>query len=130
MELNRNPENYFAEGEQAAFSPSNIVRGIGFSPDKVLQARIFSYAVAHRYRMGTHYEALPVNAPKCPVHDYHKNGPMRFFEPRHPVLHISFGSGNFKEPGPARTHPMAQLDAVERQAGVASATWPAPGICF
>lgn len=80
MELNRNPENYFAEIEQAAFSPSNIVPGIGFSPDKMLQARIFSYADAHRYRLGTHYEALPVNAPKCPVHHYHKDGPMRFFK--------------------------------------------------
>ena len=79
MELNRNPENYFAEIEQLAFSPSNVVPGIGFSPDKMLQARIFSYADAHRYRLGTHYEALPVNAPKCPVHHYHKDGPMRFF---------------------------------------------------
>ena len=79
MELNRNPDNYFAEIEQAAFSPSNIVPGIGFSPDKMLQARIFSYADAHRYRLGTHYEALPVNTPKCPVHHYHKDGPMRFF---------------------------------------------------
>ena len=79
VELNRNPDNYFAEIEQAAFSPSNIVPGIGFSPDKVLQARIFAYAAAHRYRLGTHYEALPVNAPKCPVHHYHKDGAMRFF---------------------------------------------------
>jgi catalase len=79
MELNRNPENYFAEIEQAAFSPSKIVPGIGFSPDKMLQARIFSYADAHRHRLGTHYEALPVNAPKCPVHNYHKDGQMRFF---------------------------------------------------
>lgn len=80
MELNRNPDNYFAEIEQAAFSPSNVVPGISFSPDKMLQARIFSYADAHRYRLGTHYEALPVNQPKCPVHHYHKDGPMRFFE--------------------------------------------------
>ena len=79
LELNRNPENYFAEIEQAAFSPSNIVPGIGFSPDKMLQARIFSYPDAHRHRLGTHYEALPVNAPKCPVHNYHKDGQMRFF---------------------------------------------------
>ncbi len=83
LELNENPENYFAEIEQAAFSPSNVVPGIGFSPDKVLQARIFSYADAHRYRLGTHYEALPVNAPKCPVHYYHKDGAMRFFGTRH-----------------------------------------------
>jgi catalase len=80
VELNRNPENYFAEVEQAAFSPSNVVPGIGFSPDKMLQARIFSYADAHRYRLGTHYEALPVNAPKCPFHHYHKDGAMRFFD--------------------------------------------------
>lgn len=79
IELNRNADNYFAEIEQAAFSPSNIVPGIGFSPDKMLQARIFAYADAHRYRLGTHYEALPVNAPKCPVHHYHKDGAMRFF---------------------------------------------------
>ncbi len=80
VELNRNPDNYFSEIEQAAFSPSNVVPGIGFSPDKMLQARIFAYADAHRYRLGTHYEALPVNRPRCPVHHYHKDGPMRFFE--------------------------------------------------
>ncbi|KFB10825.1 catalase KatA [Nitratireductor basaltis] len=79
LELNRNPENYFAEIEQAAFSPSNVVPGIGFSPDKMLQARVFSYADAHRYRLGTHYEALPVNAPRCPYHHYHKDGQMNFF---------------------------------------------------
>ncbi len=78
MELNRNAENYFAEIEQAAFSPSNVVPGIGFSPDKMLQARIFSYADAHRYRLGTHYEALPVNQPKNTVHHYHKDGQMNF----------------------------------------------------
>ncbi len=80
FELNRNPENYFQEIELAAFSPSNVVPGIGFSPDKMLQARIFSYADAHRYRLGTHYEMLPVNQARCPVHHYHKDGPMRFFE--------------------------------------------------
>jgi catalase len=79
LELNRNADNYFAEIEQAAFSPSNVVPGIGHSPDKVLQSRIFAYADAHRYRLGTHYEALPVNAPRCPVHHYHKDGSMRFF---------------------------------------------------
>ena len=68
-----------AEIEQLAMSPSNFVPGIGASPDKMLQARIFSYADAHRYRLGTHYEALPVNSPKCPVHHYHKDGSMNFF---------------------------------------------------
>jgi catalase len=79
LKLNRNPQNYFAEIEQAAFSPSNVVPGIGFSPDRVLQGRLFAYADAHRYRLGTHYEALPVNQPRCPVHHYHKDGSMRFF---------------------------------------------------
>jgi catalase len=78
LELNRNADNYFAEIENAAYSPSNAVPGIGFSPDKMLQARVFSYADAHRHRLGTHYEALPVNAPKCPVHHYHKDGQMNF----------------------------------------------------
>lgn len=80
MELNRNPDNYFTDIEQAAFSPSNIVPGISFSPDKMLQARIFSYADAHRYRLGTHYESLPVNRPKSGVAHYHKDGHMRFFD--------------------------------------------------
>ncbi len=79
MELNRNAENYFSEIENAAFSPSNIVPGIGHSPDKMLQARVFSYADAHRYRLGTHYEALPVNAPRVEVNHYNKDGTMRFF---------------------------------------------------
>jgi catalase len=81
FELNRNPANYFQDVELSAFSPSNVVSGISWSPDRVLQGRIFSYADAHRYRIGTHYEALPVNAPRCPVHNYHKDGAMRFFPP-------------------------------------------------
>ena len=76
FELNRNPDNYFAEIENAAFSPSNIVPGISFSPDKMLQARIFSYADAHRHRLGTHYDQIPVNRPQCPVHHYNKDGAM------------------------------------------------------
>jgi catalase len=69
MELNRNPENYFAEVEQSAFEPSNIVPGISFSPDKMLQFRIFAYADAPRYRLaGANYTELPVNKPRCPVH--------------------------------------------------------------
>ncbi len=79
MELNRNPENYFTEIENAAFSPSNIVPGISYSPDKMLQARIFSYADAHRHRLGTHYESIPVNQPKCPVHHYHRDGQMNVY---------------------------------------------------
>lgn len=80
LEMHTVPENYFQMIENAAYSPSNMVPGIGFSPDKMLQARIFSYADAHRYRLGTHYEALPANAPKnAKVNHYHKDGAMRFF---------------------------------------------------
>jgi catalase len=78
MELNRNPENYFAEVEQAAFEPGNMPPGMGASPDKVLQARLLSYPDAHRYRIGTNYAALPVNRPHCPVHTYHRDGQSRF----------------------------------------------------
>jgi catalase len=77
MELNRNPENVFAEVEQAAFSSANIVPGIGFSPDKMLQARLFSYGDAQRYRLGVNFNHIPVNVPKCPFHSYHRDGQMR-----------------------------------------------------
>ncbi|PZQ60929.1 MAG: catalase [Phenylobacterium zucineum] len=77
LELNRNPENVFAEVEQAAFSPANIVPGIGFSPDRMLQARLFSYGDAQRYRLGVNFSQIPVNAPKCPFHSYHRDGMMR-----------------------------------------------------
>lgn len=78
MTLNENPKNYFNEIEQASFSPSNIVPGISFSPDKMLQARIFSYPDAHRYRVGTHYEMLPVNRPIVDVNTYHMDGSMNY----------------------------------------------------
>ena len=77
--LNRNPENYFAEVEQAAFSPGNFVPGIGPSPDKMLQGRLFSYHDTHRHRLGANYHLLPVNAPKaCPMNSYQRDGFMRF----------------------------------------------------
>jgi catalase len=78
LELNRNPENYFAEVEQAAFAPAHVIPGIGHSPDKMLQARILSYTDAHRYRLGVNYQDLPVNRPRCPVMHYHRDGTMRF----------------------------------------------------
>lgn len=77
MELNRNPENFFAEVEQSAFNPAAVVPGIGFSPDKMLQARLFSYGDAQRYRLGVNHHQIPVNAPRCPVHSYHRDGSMR-----------------------------------------------------
>ncbi len=78
MVLDRNPENYFAEVEQAAFEPANLVRGIGPSPDKMLLGRLFSYPDTHRHRIGTNYLQLPINAPKSPVHSYNKDGGMRY----------------------------------------------------
>lgn len=78
LTLNENPKNYFNEIEQASFSPSNVVPGIGFSPDKMLQARILSYPDAHRYRVGTHYEMLPVNRPIVEVNTYNADGAMNF----------------------------------------------------
>ena len=76
MTLNRNVDNYFAETEQATFSPSNLVPGIGASPDKVLQSRLLAYPDAHRYRVGANATQLPVNAPRCPVNHYQRDGAM------------------------------------------------------
>lgn len=77
FELNRNPDNYFAEVEQSAFNPANRVPGIGFSPDKMLQGRLFSYGDAQRYRLGVNHHLIPVNKPRCPFHSYHRDGAMR-----------------------------------------------------
>ena len=77
LELNRNPENYFAEVEQAAFNPANLVPGIGVSPDKMLQGRLFSYGDAQRYRLGVNHNMIPVNRPRCPYHSFHRDGAMR-----------------------------------------------------
>ncbi len=77
LELNKNPENYFADVEQAAFNPANIIPGIGFSPDKMLQGRLFSYGDAQRYRLGVNHHLIPVNKSRCPFHNYHRDGQMR-----------------------------------------------------
>ena len=86
MTLNRNPENFFAQIEQAAFEPSAVVPGIGFSPDKMLLGRVFAYADTHRYRIGPNYLQLPVNAPQVEVNTYEFDGPMRYaYNPGQPV---------------------------------------------
>ncbi len=77
LELNKNPENYFAEVEQSAFNPANIVPGIGFSPDKMLQGRLFSYGDAQRYRLGVNHHLIPVNRARCPMNCFHRDGAMR-----------------------------------------------------
>ncbi|MEG2679619.1 MAG: catalase, partial [Oscillospiraceae bacterium] len=77
LELNRNPENYFAEVEQSAFSPAHVVPGVGLSPDKFLQGRLFAYGDAQRYRLGVNHDQIPVNHARCEVHGYHRDGMMR-----------------------------------------------------
>jgi catalase len=77
FELNRNSENFFLDVEQSAFSPSNLVPGISVSPDKMLQARLFNYADAQRYRLGVNYQQIPVNAARCPVFSNHRDGQGR-----------------------------------------------------
>ena len=81
LELNRNVDNFFAENEQAAFAPSNLVPGIGASPDRMLQARLIAYQDAQRYRMGANYNQIPVNAPRCPVHHYQRDGAFAGINP-------------------------------------------------
>lgn len=76
MTLNRNPENYFAEVEQAAFSPAHIVPGIDISPDRMLQGRLFSYPDTHRHRLGANYTQIPINQPKSVVANHQRDGFM------------------------------------------------------
>src|SRR5256885_11193914 len=70
-------DKFSTEGQEAEFSTANIVPGIGFSPDRMLQARLFSYGDTQRYRLGVNFNHIPVNAPKCPFHSYHRDGKMR-----------------------------------------------------
>jgi catalase len=96
--LNRNPENYFAEIEQAAFEPANFVPGIGPSPDKMLQGRLFSYPDTHLYRIGTNYQQLPVNQPKVPVRSYNRDGSMRSANPPDPTYAPNSFGGPVADP--------------------------------
>jgi catalase len=85
LTLDRNPTDYHAEIEQAAFQPNNLVPGIGPSPDRMLLARLFAYADAHRARLGVNYTQIPVNKPHSPVHSYSKDGAMRTANVTDPV---------------------------------------------
>ncbi len=76
LELNQNPSNYHNEDEQAAFSPANVVPGLGYSPDKMLQGRLFAYHDAQLHRVGTNHQHLPVNRPRCPFHNQQRDGAM------------------------------------------------------
>ncbi|WP_321892520.1 catalase [Paraburkholderia tropica] len=103
MTLNRNPENFFAQIEQAAFSPGNTVPGIGLSPDKMLLGRAFAYNDAHRARIGTNFNQLPVNRPKVPVQTYQFDGHMAYEHTGNAPVYVpnSFGRPWADETGPA-----------------------------
>lgn len=109
LELNRNPQNYFEEVEQAAFAPTNIVPGIGFSPDKMLQGRLFSYGDAQRYRLGVNHWQIPVNFPKNVknFHPYHRDGAMRI----HPYQggQVSYSPNSYGEWEDSKEHQEATL---------------------
>ena len=98
LTLDRNPTDYHTEIEQAAFEPSNLVPGIGVSPDKMLLGRVFSYADAHRARLGVNYKQIPVNRPKVPVHSYSKDGAMRMDNVTDPVYAPNSKGGPAADP--------------------------------
>ncbi len=131
MTLDRNPSDYHAEIEQAAFQPNNLVPGIGPSPDRMLLARLFSYADSHRYRVGTNYQQLPVNAPKVPVHSYSKDGAMRFTGVTDPVYAPNSKGGPAADTQNHGTPPSWHADGeITRAAYVSHAEdddWGQPG---
>ena len=95
--LDRNPVDMHTQIERAAFDPSNQVPGTGPSPDKMLLGRGFSYADAHRARLGVNYEQIPVNAPVSPVHAYSKDGAMRVVNVSDPLLRAQLPTGSHRE---------------------------------
>ncbi len=100
LTLTRNPTDFHTEIEQAAFEPNNMVPGIGLSPDKMLLARGFAYADAHRARLGVNYKQIPVNKPRCPVHSYSKDGAMRVENASDPVYAPNSYGGPSAQPDP------------------------------
>ncbi len=115
FELNKNPENYFADVEQAAFNPAHIAPGIGFSPDRMLQGRLFSYGDAQRYRLGVNHSQIPVNTPRCPYHSYHRDGAMRVDGNQGSRLHYEPNSqGEWQEQPDFSEPPLALEGAADR----------------
>ena len=115
FELNKNPENYFADVEQAAFNPAHIVPGIGFSPDRMLQGRLFSYGDAQRYRLGVNHSQIPVNTPRRPYHSYHRDGAMRVDGNQGSRLHYEPNSqGEWQEQPDFSEPPLALEGAADR----------------
>ena len=115
FELNKNPENYFADVEQAAFNPAHIVPGISFSPDRMLQGRLFSYGDAQRYRLGVNHAQIPVNTPRCPYHSFHRDGAMRVDGNHGSRLHYEPNSqGEWQEQPDFSEPPLALEGAADR----------------
>ncbi len=112
MELNRNPENYFADVEQAAFNPATVPPGISFSPDRMLQGRLFSYGDAHRYRLGVNHVQIPVNQPRCPVHSNHRDGTGRVDGNYGSTLHYEPNSYGQWQEQPRFSEPPLALDGA------------------
>lgn len=110
MELNRNPENYFQDVEQAAFNPMNIVPGLGFSPDRMLQGRLFSYGDAQRYRLGVNHHQIPVNSPRGVQHphSFHRDGQMRVDGNRGSEIHYEPNSYGGWTDHPEHIEPLQQ----------------------
>ena len=98
LTLDKNPTDFHSEIEQAAFEPNNLAPGIGVSPDKMLLARVFAYAAAHRARMGVNYKQIPVNRPRCPMHSYSKDGAMRIDAIEDPVYAPNSKGGPAADP--------------------------------
>jgi len=130
LELNKNPENYFADVEQAAFNPANVVPGIGFSPDKMLQGRLFSYGDAQRYRLGVNHHAIPVNAPRCPLQSYHRDGQMRVDGNQGGTLGYAPNSYGEWQPQPGFAEPKLSLDGAADHFPQDTDTFSQPGLLF
>lgn len=112
LELNRNPENYFAEVEQSAFTPAHVVPGIGFSPDRFLQGRLFAYGDAQRYRLGVNHNHIPVNRAKVEVNDYHRDGAMRVDGNYGAAPAYTPNSEGFWHPQPEVAEPPLELEGA------------------
>lgn len=112
LELNKNPENYFADVEQSAFNPANVVPGIGFSPDKMLPGRLFSYGDAQRYRLGVNHYQIPVNKPKCPFHNSLRDGAMRVDGNEGGSIHYEPNSYGQWAETPERKEPPMELEGA------------------
>jgi catalase len=113
FELNRNPANYFADVEQAAFNPADVVPGIGYSPDRMLQGRLFAYGDAQRYRLGVNFQQIPVNRPIVEVNSYHRDGAMRVDGNFGSMMHYNPNSYGTWKDDPAQKTPPYESEGPE-----------------